>query len=29
MEGTYFYAVDENLRKYIDSFLVTKKENIN
>lgn len=29
IEGTYFYAVDKNLREFIESLLVVKKEDIN
>lgn len=29
IEGTYFYAVDNNLREYIDSLINVKKEDIN
>lgn len=29
IEGTYFYAVDEGLRHFIESLIVTKKEDIN
>ena len=29
IEGTYFYAVDKNLREFIESLIIVKKEDIN